>query len=337
MGVECCVARARNGRGVLRGLFLLLALVGLVGALEASGGREHGPTDEKVIVVPADTGPCSRTYPPNTGVHGVLALGDSYSAGEGLGGTVSNCYEPGTATGSNECHRSAWAYSAGVLPDYGHYFRACSGALTADVLYRPKNGELPQSYDTGSDWLVSTLTIGGNDVGFASVIKACTAVNFVKAGVSLGTWEGATGYVDGEVYSTTPSERWVNENCPGWLAKADTAIAQMEDRLVQTYLTVLEGPGERQSGLVRGSKLLVGTYPNLFPSSWTGSSTDDEGHRFCEGANIDIDTMPGSSTCCPTWSFPNRRSTTSMSATPNGWWTQSAAARPPSTRRSATP
>lgn len=78
---------------------------------------------------------------------------------------MSNCYESCTATGANECHRSAWAYSAKVLPELGHLFRACSGALTADVLYRSRYNELPQSVGTSSDWPVSTLTIGATMSG----------------------------------------------------------------------------------------------------------------------------------------------------------------------------
>ncbi len=96
-----------------------------------------------------------------------VALGDSYSSGEGL-----YLYSTGTDTSSDRCHRSPLAY--GPLLSYvdrqhrGFAFVACSGATTAD-LSAPNHlypTEAPQLAALSSATRTVTLTLGGNDVGF---------------------------------------------------------------------------------------------------------------------------------------------------------------------------
>ncbi|KUL33826.1 lipase [Streptomyces sp. NRRL F-4489] len=91
---------------------------------------------------------------------GYVALGDSYSAGVGAGG-----YDSGSGT----CKRSTKAYPA--LWAAAHHpatfsFTACSGARTGDVL----SGQLGPLNSATS--LVS-ITIGGNDAGFADTMTTC--------------------------------------------------------------------------------------------------------------------------------------------------------------------
>lgn len=89
-----------------------------------------------------------------------VALGDSYSAGNGAGNYDS-------ASGS--CHRSFSAYpylwkNAHAPSSFAD--TSCSGAVTTDVT----NGQLgPLNASTG---LVS-ITIGGNDAGFSDVMTTC--------------------------------------------------------------------------------------------------------------------------------------------------------------------
>lgn len=91
---------------------------------------------------------------------GYVALGDSYSAGVGAG-------DYDAASGS--CKRSAKAYPelwAAAHAPASFAFTACSGARTGDVL----SGQLgPLNASTG---LVS-ITIGGNDAGFADTMTTC--------------------------------------------------------------------------------------------------------------------------------------------------------------------
>jgi lysophospholipase L1-like esterase len=89
-----------------------------------------------------------------------VALGDSYSSGLGAGNYISS---------SGSCDRSNSAYS--VQWANGHSpasfaFVACAGATTADV----RSGQV--SALSSSTTLVS-ITIGGNDAGFSSVMETC--------------------------------------------------------------------------------------------------------------------------------------------------------------------
>ena len=86
-----------------------------------------------------------------------VALGDSYSSGDGAGN-----YSDGS------CLESANAYGVLWHNAHGGTFtnETCAGATTSDVI----NSELgPLSAST----TLVTITIGGNDVGFASVMETC--------------------------------------------------------------------------------------------------------------------------------------------------------------------
>lgn len=86
-----------------------------------------------------------------------VALGDSYSSGTGTG----DYFDPA-------CRRSAKAYpqllADGLNAEFT--FEACSGARTADLLSTQLG-----SLDAETD--IVTVTIGGNDIGWAEAVKAC--------------------------------------------------------------------------------------------------------------------------------------------------------------------
>jgi lysophospholipase L1-like esterase len=89
-----------------------------------------------------------------------VALGDSYSSGLGAGDYVSS---------SGSCDRSTRAYPeqwAGANSPASFVSAACAGATTADVL------SSQVSALSASTTLVS-VTIGGNDAGFSSVMETC--------------------------------------------------------------------------------------------------------------------------------------------------------------------
>lgn len=107
-----------------------------------------------------------------------VALGDSYSSGVGAGSYLD----------SSSCKRSASAYPYlyASKTSASLSFQACSGAKTSDVL----NNQVG-ALGSGTD-LVS-ITVGGNDAGFSSVMQACilqgdsgcrtavtNAINFVE-------------------------------------------------------------------------------------------------------------------------------------------------------------
>ena len=88
-----------------------------------------------------------------------VALGDSYSSGVGTRAYLND----GTS-----CQRSVYAYPSLIAAARGYSLtlRACSGATVADVT----TGQL--SALAGSTAYV-TLSVGGNDAGFASVLTEC--------------------------------------------------------------------------------------------------------------------------------------------------------------------
>jgi hypothetical protein len=91
---------------------------------------------------------------------GYVALGDSYSSGVGAGSYDS---------ASGDCQRSTKAYPAlwaAAHSPAAFSFTACSGAKTTDVVHNQLG---PVDSSTG---LIS-VTVGGNDVGFADVMTTC--------------------------------------------------------------------------------------------------------------------------------------------------------------------
>src|ERR1700677_945491 len=95
-----------------------------------------------------------------TAVVNYVALGDSYSSGVGAGDYISS---------SGSCDRSSLAYPEqwADAHSYAAFVSvACSGATTADVL------SSQVSALSASTTLVS-ITIGGHDAGFSSVMETC--------------------------------------------------------------------------------------------------------------------------------------------------------------------
>ena len=88
-----------------------------------------------------------------------VALGDSYSSGTGTRSYTLN----------SGCQRGIYAYPyllSQQRPNTALTFVACSGAKTTDVMNN-------QISSVTSDTKIVTITIGGNDAGFSSVITSC--------------------------------------------------------------------------------------------------------------------------------------------------------------------
>ena len=202
------------------------------------------------------------TEPPRgvADVDGYVALGDSYSAGEGL-----EPYEPGTqgvADGGDRCHRSDDAYSQqlGIFDpdDPDDAFRACSGAITVDLYTahteprEPEPGEptadVPAQVSPDDSAELVTLTMGGNDLAFSEVVKFCLEV------------DDCTNQPFDPFHEDTP-DRPLDE----WaLAKAESVT----DRLAEDY--------ERLRGdYPRPARIVVLGYPYLFPPGEPGVSFSD--------------------------------------------------------------
>ena len=90
-----------------------------------------------------------------------VALGDSYSAGNGANSTNLD----------SSCNRNTYAYPYLLSQQKGYAltFVACSGAQTPDIINNQVNS-------VTSDTKLVTITIGGNDIGFTNLIIACTTL-----------------------------------------------------------------------------------------------------------------------------------------------------------------
>ncbi|MHA6507898.1 SGNH/GDSL hydrolase family protein [Tessaracoccus sp. Y1736] len=108
------------------------------------------------FTVTADAAP---KRPPTTTQPVYVALGDSYAAGVGAGSYL-----------SGTCYRSLKGYPGLIAAEKGYALdlQACSGATTADVI----SLQIP-SKKLNSTTKYVTITVGGNDVGFSSVVSTC--------------------------------------------------------------------------------------------------------------------------------------------------------------------
>src|SRR3954453_11398469 len=97
--------------------------------------------------------------PPTAAASSYVALGDSYSSGVGTRTYLND----GTS-----CQRSVYAFPSLIAAARGYAlnFRACSGAKVSDVT----NTQL-SALSAGTGYV--TISVGGNDAGFTSVITTC--------------------------------------------------------------------------------------------------------------------------------------------------------------------
>jgi lysophospholipase L1-like esterase len=145
-----------------------------------------------------------------------VALGDSYASGVGTGD-----YDPasGNCLRSPAAYPSLWATSREID---SFQFVACSGATTQDVIDQ-------QLSALDQNTTLVTITVGGNDAGFASVITTCT----------IGTDKACLRAIEDAVV-------YINNQLPG--------------RLAATYKLVRQRSPWAQ--------VIVVGYPRLFDLTW---------------------------------------------------------------------
>jgi lysophospholipase L1-like esterase len=144
-------------------------------------GTELGPGASRSFDYTGSTSPSSAHVVIKTRISAAgayIALGDSYSSGEGAG----DYYADTLAPKGDGCDRSLNAYPQLLARDLGYplegfvskdaSFAACSGAKTSAIDGSFK-GEVPQIDHVHKDDSLITISIGGNDVGFAPVLKYC--------------------------------------------------------------------------------------------------------------------------------------------------------------------
>ncbi|SDT15979.1 GDSL-like Lipase/Acylhydrolase family protein [Friedmanniella luteola] len=169
-----------------------------------------------------------------------VALGDSFASGEGLAP-----YRAGTDTATNRCHRSPLAYPE--LLDEGRRPAvrrirsvACSGAVTGDVVadLRPGDGVPAQVTALSRRTRTVTLTVGGNDVGFASVLGACTYTPVPELQAVVPGRPGCRELLDGRVAAATAGLAGAAPTGPGRLSLAQVLVeVQRRAPRAQVYVT----------------------------------------------------------------------------------------------------
>ncbi|HTJ72141.1 MAG TPA: SGNH/GDSL hydrolase family protein [Actinospica sp.] len=138
-----------------------------------------------------------------------VALGDSYSSGVGAGSYTSS---------SGSCDRSTNAYPYlwdGANAPSSFTDNACSGAKTSDVISSQLTGL------SSSTTLVS-MTIGGNDAGFTTVMEDCI----------LDSDSGCVSAVDG-------AESYAENTLPGLL---DTTYSDIRAKAANAHVVVMGYP-----------------------------------------------------------------------------------------------
>ena len=172
-----------------------------------------------------------------------VALGDSYSAGEGLAPFQEGTQD--TDQGGDRCHRSerlAYPLLLQFVPETEttKIFRACSGAVVPNVFDTVQDhsgvlnnqGLQVEPGIAGDDVTLVTLTIGGNDVDFAKVLSFC--------------------YFEGPDCSELPYKGY--EHLRDW---ADARLSELKVDLINLY-------GRLRDAFPRARILVLG-YPALFP------------------------------------------------------------------------
>lgn len=175
-----------------------------------------------------------------------VALGDSYSAGEGL-----RPYQPGAGDPpGDDCHRSSAAYSQ-LLSFVTELkqppaFRACSGLRSGQVFDFPSHGAFGRAVTDGlltPDTGLVTLTLGGNDLHFSDVLTKC----FLKSHCLDARFAPRVAADEVGLPPPAPLHEW-----------AQAALPVLEERLQRVF------------GLIRQAapqaRIVVLGYPPLLPT-----------------------------------------------------------------------
>jgi lysophospholipase L1-like esterase len=156
--------------------------------------------------------PLLAPAPAHAAAPSYVALGDSYSSGVGTRTYLAD----GTS-----CQRSVYAFPSLIAAAKGYAlnFRACSGAKVADVT-STQLGALNAST------AYVTISVGGNDAGFTSVLTTCAQ--------------------------------------PGWLSDCSGAIAKARSYITNTLPGSLSTLYAAIRGRAPSARVVVVGYPRLF-------------------------------------------------------------------------
>lgn len=253
--------------------------IATMATLTGSSASAHSPA-----------GPVAVRTAPNEGARQYLALGDSYTAGEGLG-----YYEAGTDTATNNCHRSALSYpgllAASAAPRFANARSvACSGATTLDLFLDSSTdtGQLAQLKALNEQTTTVTVTIGGNDAGFARVLAACLYSPSAHTQTRIDAERKSVVRAEGK--ELAEAGRGSSLNVAAAARRGKLGCAPVLDPIVSVLIESLSGrPGAPQvpgvvsipvvltaiHAIAPNAAILIGGYPKLFGRT----PTDPQGCR----------------------------------------------------------
>ncbi|MEO5949870.1 MAG: SGNH/GDSL hydrolase family protein [Candidatus Saccharimonadales bacterium] len=172
-----------------------------------------------------------------------VAMGDSFSSGEGS----FNYDLPG-----GDCHRSTDSYAYYLknnLPLETLDFVACSGAVSDDFFHQNSANPMEDAQldHLNHDTQVVTLTIGGNDMGFANVMNECA---------KYGDHPGYGCSSDSTLTNT------MNDRLAALDGTASTAM-YIDGREIHSLSSIIEEIADNAPN----ASIYIAGYPKLFGSS----------------------------------------------------------------------
>jgi hypothetical protein len=172
------------------------------------------------LALPVGAPAAART--PTSSLTSLVTLGDSFISGEAgrwKGNSIVSTtdragtdrawtgtgYDPSRVygtTAANGCHRSDVAEAVGVVAPVQRRFNlACSGASTVNLFRASNGGQAFKGEASQADQLrfvsqltntkIVVLSIGGNDLGFADIIRACAQAYAARTGPCRSTQQAA--------------------------------------------------------------------------------------------------------------------------------------------------
>ncbi len=188
-----------------------------------------------------------------------VALGDSYSSGVGTG----DYYNDGSG-----CDRSPEGYPAlwsAAHSTASFTLAACTGAKTSDVLNNQLGG-------LSSSTNLVTITIGGNDAGFSTVMEDCI----------LDSDSGCVNEVDS-------AENYVRTTLPGLLDNVYSAIrahAPNASVVVLGYPRFYQVPGSCIVGLSNTKRTAIDGGSDVLDATTSGEAAKYSGFRFADVRSV---------------------------------------------------
>jgi lysophospholipase L1-like esterase len=229
----------------------------------------------------APTAPAQAAAPP------YVALGDSYSSGVGTRSYIND----GTS-----CQRSTYAYPSLLAAQKGYAlnFRACSGAKIPDVT-------TTQLGALSSATRYVTISVGGNDAGFADVLTECAtpwwagdcngAIDDARAFIN-NTLPGRLSTLYSSIRSKAPNARVVVVGYP--------RIFMGEDCNAGTWFSPDEQSRLNSTADLLNSKLSAAASARGF--GWANPTSRFIGHAVCD----DVEWINGLSNPISESYHPNR-------------------------------